>query len=91
MPLARKIPKRGFSNERFKVVWTPVNLGDLSLAFADDDVVCSEALLRAGLAGRRCGVKILARGELKRRLTVRGVAISASARAIVLSLGGSVE
>ena len=91
MPLARKIPKRGFSNDRFKVVSKPVSLGDLSVAFADDDIVCSEALLRVGLASRGRGVKILARGELNRRLTVRGVAVSDSAKAAILALGGSVE
>lgn len=91
MPLARKIPKRGFSNGRFKVVLRPINLGDLSLAFSDGDVVCCETLRKAGLVCSGRGAKILSRGELKRRLIVRGVPVSASAKALILSLGGSVE
>ena len=91
MPLIRRIPKHGFNNARFKVSYNPVNLDALN-AF-EDGAVIDEALLRkAGLAnGKAEGVKILARGELKKKLTVRVSKFSAAAKAAIEKLGGTVE
>jgi len=91
IPLIRRIPKRGFNNTRFKVSYHPVNLSDLN-AFDAGSVVDAETLKKAGLAnGSSDGIKILARGELTRKLVVRAQAFSASARAAIEAQGGKAE
>lgn len=89
MPLYRRLPKRGFTNP-FKVVAQPVNLSQLAqLAGAE---VSPATLVAAGLVGDADQpVKLLGTGEADRAYTVRGVAISASARAKIEAAGGSVE
>jgi large subunit ribosomal protein L15 len=91
MPLIRRMPKRGFNNAAFKTRYVPVNLEGLN-RFADGAAV-DEALLRqVGLAnGRADGIKILGRGDLTRKLTVRAHAFSASARAKIEGQGGTCE
>ena len=91
MPLIRRIPKHGFNNKRFQIAYIPVNLDALN-AF-DDGVVVDEALLRkTGLAnGKPDRVKILARGALTKKLTVRVSAFSAAARSAIEKLGGTAE
>jgi large subunit ribosomal protein L15 len=91
MPLIRRIPKRGFNNKRFKVAFLPVNLSDLN-AFEAGSVVDVAALQQAGLAnGTYDGIKVLGRGELTQKLTVRAHAFSATARAAIEKLGGTAE
>lgn len=91
MPLIRRLPKRGFNNAAFKISYLPVNLGDLNY-FEDGAVVDAAVLRSAGLAkGNADGVKILAGGELTRRLTVKASAFSAVAKAAIEKLGGTVE
>lgn len=88
-PLYRRIPKRGFTNP-FKVVAQPVNLRDLKQVTGQ--TVTPETLHAAGLVAKLgAPVKILGTGEADRAYTVRGVAISASARAKVEAAGGSIE
>lgn len=91
MPLIRRIPKRGFNNRRFATRFIPVNLEALNRF--EDGTVVDEALLRkTGLAnGPADGIKILGRGELRRRLVVRVQAFSASARAQIEARGGRCE
>jgi large subunit ribosomal protein L15 len=90
MPLARRIPKRGFTNI-FRQPWSVINLRDLQ-QFAADSIVDEAALSQAGLIkpGRR-GVKLLGQGELTVALTVRVKAVSAQARQRVEAAGGRVE
>ena len=89
MPMYRRLPKRGFTNP-FKVVAQPVNLGRLT-ALASTEVT-PEALHAAGLVGRPGDpVKLLATGEADRAYVVRGLAVSAAARAKVEAAGGRVE
>jgi large subunit ribosomal protein L15 len=90
MPLFRRLPKKGFSNERFRDVYEVVNVGDLN-AF-DDGTVVNEATLRdKGLVNRSCdAIKILGTGELSRKLTVEIKSLSASAREKIEKAGGSV-
>jgi large subunit ribosomal protein L15 len=91
MPLIRRIPKRGFNNVRFGTHYLPVNLESLN-RFEDGTVVDEAMVRQAGLAnGRGDGVKILAGGDLKKKLTVRARAFSASARAQIEKLGGTCE
>ncbi len=91
MPLLRRIPKRGFNNTRFATKYVAVNVGDLN-QFDDGARVDETALKSVGLAnGTFDGVKILATGELTKKLTVVVSAISASAKTKIEAKGGSVE
>jgi large subunit ribosomal protein L15 len=91
LPLARRLPKRGFKNFRFRVDYAVVNLGHLSQRFAAGTVVDHEALVGAGMARTRDLVKVLGTGELAHKLSVKCHAISASARAKIEAKGGTVE
>lgn len=92
MPLVRRIPKRGFNNAAHATRYRGVNLSDLN-RFDDGAVVDVAALHKAGLANgpALAGIKILGKGELKKKLTVRAAAFSASAKAAIEKLGGSAE
>ena len=91
MPLVRRIPKRGFTNI-FRVEFQVVNLRDLERVFADGDTVSPEEMIDKGLVrgGKRL-VKVLADGELSKKLTVRAHKFSASARVGIEKAGGSCE
>jgi large subunit ribosomal protein L15 len=89
MPMYRRLPKRGFTNP-FKVVAQVVNLGQLKKVGGTD--VSPETLYSAGLIGKvDLPVKLLGSGDVERAYTVRGVAISASARAKIEAAGGKIE
>lgn len=91
MPLARRLPKRGFSNAKFKTHYAIVNVQDLNV-FEKDTVVSPETLKEAGLISKLLdGVKILGEGELNVALTVRANKISKSAEEKITSAGGKVE
>jgi large subunit ribosomal protein L15 len=77
--------------EPFRTHTQPVNLSDLEARFAAGDEVTPETLRAAGLAKRRHPVKILARGELTKKLTVRAHGFSATAREKIEAAGGTVE
>jgi large subunit ribosomal protein L15 len=77
--------------EKFRTRTQPVNLSDLDARFKANDEVTPESLREAGLAKRRHPVKILARGELSKKLTVRAHAFSAQAKEKIEAAGGSVE
>ncbi len=90
MPLFRRLPKKGFSNDRFRDVYEVVNVGDLN-AFDDGAVVNEAALREKGLVNRSCdAIKILGTGDLSRKLTVEIKSLSASAREKIEKAGGSV-
>ncbi|HEX6106977.1 MAG TPA: 50S ribosomal protein L15 [Gemmatimonadales bacterium] len=89
MPMYRRLPKRGFTNP-FKVTAQPVNLADLKKVAGTE--VSPETLYSAGLVSKvDTPVKLLGSGEADRAYTVRGVALSASARAKIEAAGGSIE
>jgi large subunit ribosomal protein L15 len=89
MPMYRRLPKRGFTNP-FKVTTQAVNLTDLKKITAAE--VSPETLYSAGLIGKvDAPVKILGTGDADRAFTVRGVALSASARAKIEAAGGKIE
>ena len=77
--------------EQFRTHTQPVNVADLDARFNAGDEVTPETLRAAGLAKRKHPVKILGRGELKTKLTVRAHAFSASAREKIEGAGGTVE
>jgi large subunit ribosomal protein L15 len=91
MPLFRRIARRGFSNYPFKKEFQVVNVSDLN-RFADGDVVTPASLAALGLARKKgVEVKILASGELTRKLVVEGARVSATARQKIVSAGGEVK
>jgi large subunit ribosomal protein L15 len=77
--------------EQFRTHTQPVNLSVLEERFAAGDEVTPEKLRAAGIAKRRHPVKILARGELTKKLTVRAHAFSAAAREKIEQAGGTCE
>src|SRR5579884_2920697 len=89
MPLIRRIPKRGFTNP-FKQPAQVVNVGQLARLAPGADVT-PETLFGAGLVRRPDRpIKLLGMGDVSRPLTVRGVAVSASARAKIEGAGGTI-
>ena len=90
MPLARRIPKRGFNNIFAKPL-TAINLAALN-QFEDGAVVDAAALLEAGVIST-CpyGLKVLANGTLTKKLTVKAAAFSESAKEKIEQAGGKAE
>ena len=92
MPLARRIPKRGFSNFRFAVRYEIVNVADLEERFDAGSEVTAEGLYALRLiSGADKPVKILGVGELSKNLTVHANAYSASAANKIEAAGGKAE
>jgi large subunit ribosomal protein L15 len=90
MPLARRIPKRGFNNIFAKPLEN-VNVSDLN-RFEDGAVVDANILLAAGVLSKcTYGVKILGNGELTKKLTVKASAFSAGAKEKIEAAGGKAE
>ena len=91
MPLARRLPKRGFDNN-WKKVYTVINLGDLE-QLEEGTVVTLEYLLSEGLVSKAqpCGLKVLGDGNLTKKLTVKANKFTKSAEAKIKELGGEVE
>jgi large subunit ribosomal protein L15 len=90
MPLARRLPKKGFNNAQFKTQYAIVNLSDLEVKFSDGDEVNEESLRALGLVkGRFDGVKVLAKGEVSKKLTVSVEMISATAKEQIEKAGGT--
>ena len=90
MPLARRVPKRGFNNIFAKPL-TAVNISELEV-FENGAVVDAAALLERGIVSDcKYGLKILAGGELTKKLTVKAAAFSESAKAKIEQAGGKAE
>ena len=90
MPLARRIPKRGFNNIFAKPL-DGVNVSALN-KFEDGAVVDAQALIIAGvISNSKYGVKILGAGTLTKKLTVKASAFSASAKEKIEAAGGNAE
>lgn len=90
--LVKRLPKmRGFNN-RFKVVYVPVNLGELEARFESGAEVSPDTLGAAGLLGNtNDAVVVLARGDVSKALTIKAHRISKSAQQKIEAAGGSVE
>jgi len=89
MPLYRRLPKFGFKNP-FRTEYEVVSLSDLN-RFDDGATVGKEQLVEAGLTNKRNLVKLLANGEISKKLTVNVDKASKAAVAKVEAAGGSVE
>ncbi len=90
MPLHRRVPKRGFHN-RFREEFQVVNLDTLAERFDAGTEVTPERLRERGLIGRAGQVKVLARGEIGKALTVRAHRFSGKAAEKIAAAGGRAE
>lgn len=90
-PLQRRLPKRGFTNARFKKVFAEVNVAMLDRFDANTEIT-PEVLKNAGLVKQiKDGVKILGTGEVNKPLIVKVHAISNTAKEKIEAAGGKVE
>ena len=97
LPLYRRVPKRGFVN-LFRKEYAPLNIGTLDQAIEDGRLAAGQpideaALKAAGLvrsSGKLAGVRLLAKGEVKRAIAITVSGASAAAIAAVEAAGGSV-
>ena len=91
MPLVRRIPKRGFTNI-FRVEYEFVNVRDLERVFADGETVSPAGLVKQGLIRKSSSrIKILATGEITKKLVVEAHKFSGSARTKIEAAGGRCE
>ncbi|MCL2563462.1 MAG: 50S ribosomal protein L15 [Oscillospiraceae bacterium] len=90
MPLARRLPKRGFNNI-FAKPFVSVNVSALE-QFENGTTVTVQSLIDVGLISKpKHGLKILANGDLTKKLTVQASAFSESAKAKIEAAGGKAE
>lgn len=91
MPLNRRLPKRGFYHEKRRP-FAEINIDVLADKFADGDLITTEMLQERGIVKTECaGVKLLGRGEITKKFTIRVEQASASAKAKVEQAGGTLE
>ena len=90
MPLHRRVPKRGFHNE-FRVEYAVVNLDALDRQFEAGTVITPELLREQGLVHGKQRIKVLARGELSKKLTVKAHKFSGKAAEKIAGAGGAAE
>ena len=90
MPLARRIPKRGFNNIFAKPLEI-INLTALN-KFEDGDIVTAEALLAKGILSKcEYGYKVLGNGKVTKKVTVQAAAFSQAAKEAIEAAGGKAE
>ena len=92
MPLYRRVARRGFSNYPFKVETQAVSLSTIDAVFEDGAVVSDATLREAGvIKGKDTVAKILATGEITKKVTVEGLKLSKAAQEKIEAAGGSVK
>ena len=92
MPLYRRVARRGFSNYPFKVENQAVSLSTIDAVFEDGAVVSDATLHEAGvIKGKETTAKILATGEITKKVTVEGLKLSKAAADKIVAAGGSVK
>ena len=91
MPLARRLPKRGFTNI-FAKGYTVVNVGELE-KLENGTTVTAELLKKQGIISKieKDGLKVLGRGELTKKLDVKAAKFSETAKKAIEAAGGSAE
>ena len=91
MPLHRRVPKRGFTNARFRTEYSVVNLERLEV-FDAGTIVTPDMLLKRGIIKKlKDGLKVLGDGTLSKPLTVRAHKFSAKAQERITGVGGKAE
>ena len=89
LPLSMRVPKlRGFNNP-FRVEYQAINLDTIAESGLDE--ITPDTLRAKGLVSKGALVKVLGRGEIDRKVTVKVHAVSASAEAAITAAGGTVE
>lgn len=91
MPLARRLPKRGFTNI-FAKKYSVINVSDLQI-LQEGTVVTAELLKERGIISKieKDGLKVLGRGELTKKMTVKAAKFSKGAQQTIQGCGGSAE
>lgn len=90
-PLYRRVPKRGFNNKRFRTEYTVINLSDLN-RFNDGDTVTPELLSELGIVKKQmAGIKVLANGNLEKKVNVKAHRFSSKAVTKIEEKGGTAE
>ena len=91
LPLYRRLPKRGFTNAKFKTTYAVINLADLN-RFEDGTVVTPALLKDTGLVKKQFdGVKVLGTGKLEKKLTIQANKFSDSALEKIKEAGSKAE
>ena len=91
LPLFRRLPKRGFSNAKFKIRYAPINLSDLE-RFAEGTEVTPTLLKEMGVIKNSLdGIKVLGNGKLTKKLNVKANKFSETAKKEIEALGGTTE
>ena len=91
-PLYRRLPKRGFNNAKFTVRFATINLSDLDKNFKDGETVSPEVLKERGIIKKQLsGIKVLATGELTKKLTIKAQRFSSKAVTKIEAAGGKAE
>lgn len=89
MPLARRLPKKGFTNT-FKIKYQVVNLG--SIGKLEGNIIDKEALVKNRLIrNKTLPIKVLGNGDINRAITIKANAFSGSAKEKIEKAGGKVE
>ena len=91
LPLYRRLPRRGFSNAKFKEIYSVVNLQDLEVRFENGDTVDRTSLEAKGLFNGNGAIKVLAQGTLSKKLIVKLEKASLTAQEAISKAGGSFE
>lgn len=90
-PLYRRVPKRGFNNKRFRTEYATINLSDLN-RFNDGDTVTPELLFELGIVKKQlAGIKVLANGNLEKKVNVKAHRFSSKAVTKIEEQGGTAE
>lgn len=91
LPLFRRLPKRGFSNAKFKIRYAVINLSDLE-EFAEGTEVTPTLLKEMGVVKNSLdGIKVLGNGKLTKKLNVKANKFSETAKKEIEALGGTIE
>lgn len=91
LPLYRRLPKRGFTNAKFKTTYAVINVEDLNV-FEDGTVVTPALLKDTGLIKKQLnGIKVLGNGKLEKKITIQASKFSASALEKIKEAGSKAE
>ena len=91
LPLYRRLPKRGFTNAKFKTVYAVINIGDLN-RFEDGTTVTPALLKEMGIIKNQLdGIKVLGEGKLEKKLTIQANKFSKVALEKIKESGSKAE
>jgi large subunit ribosomal protein L15 len=92
VPLTRRLPKRGFTNAKFKKEYKIINLKDIDALYAEGETVSYNTLKQKGLIkGGICAVKILGKGDLTKKLVFKVDKVSKSAHGKIENSKSEIE